>query len=154
MQPRQPNRYRAMTATPFTPGAAILGGLLIGLAVVVLAAGTGRVAGISGIAAGALGPKPAEGGHWRWAFLIGLVVGGLVYAAFVGPVRPPSGAADAWLPVLIGAGLVGFGTRMGSGCTSGHGICGLSRGSMRSLVATAVFMSTGIATVFVARHLL
>ncbi|MDF1486423.1 YeeE/YedE thiosulfate transporter family protein [Ramlibacter sp. H39-3-26] len=127
----------------------LLGGVLIGLAAWLLLAALGRVAGISGIAADALLPGAAERA-WRWAFLAGLVAAGTLAAPWLGvPAPTPQ-------PVLrlVAAGLlVGFGTVLGSGCTSGHGVCGLGRRSPRSLAATAVFMAAGIATVFVARSL-
>ena len=127
---------------------AALGGILIGLASWLLLASLGRVAGISGIASSALVPSKNEAYServWRWAFLLGLVLGGLAVAMWLQP------AAVAVRPmwVLLAAGLiVGFGTVMGSGCTSGHGVCGLGRRSRRSLVATMVFMGCGFATVF------
>ncbi|MGF6211023.1 YeeE/YedE family protein [Comamonas sp. 4034] len=137
--------------TAFTPVAALLGGALIGLAAVLLVLFNGRIAGISGIV-GSLLPPRAPGGAWRVAFLIGLLAAPWAYGLFA-PV--PATASPASWPVLVIAGLlVGFGTRLGSGCTSGHGVCGLSRLSMRSLVATLCFMAAGFATVFVARHVL
>ena len=132
----------------FTPTSALAGGALIGLAASVLLVFTGRVAGISGILDGFLRPAARDWG-WRAAFLLGLLAGGvglllLRPGSIVEPVRP--------LGTLTVAGvLVGFGSRMGSGCTSGHGVCGLSRLSLRSLVATVTFMATGIATVTVMR---
>lgn len=135
----------------FTPVAALLGGALIGLAAVLLVLFNGRIAGISGIV-GSLLPPRASGGAWRVAFVIGLLAAPWAYGLFA-PV--PATASPASWPVLVIAGLlVGFGTRLGSGCTSGHGVCGLSRLSMRSLVATLCFMAAGFATVFVARHVL
>ena len=134
----------------FTPWAALAGGALIGLAAVLLALFNGRIAGISGIV-GALLPPRRSGGAWRYAFVIGMLAAPLLYSWFA-PV-PASSSPVGW-PVLVIAGLlVGFGTRLGSGCTSGHGVCGLSRLSARSLVATLCFMATGFATVFVVRHL-
>lgn len=135
----------------FTPWTALAGGVLIGLASAMFILLNGRIAGISGILGGLL--RPARGDiAWRATFLAGLVLAPLVYglAAPVPPVQIDAGSAT-----LIGAGLlVGLGTRYGSGCTSGHGVCGISRLSPRSLVATAIFMLAGFATVFVARHLL
>ena len=123
--------------------------MLIGLASWLLLASLGRVAGISGIAAGALVPtQGAQEGEraWRWAFVAGLVAVGAVMAALL---NTPT-VATRPLPLLVVAGLlVGFGTVLGSGCTSGHGVCGLGRRSVRSLVATLVFMGAGIATVLV-----
>ncbi len=141
-----------MTIVNFTPGPALLGGILIGLASVWLLLSHGRIAGISGIFNGVLMPRKGDL-SWRWAFLIGLIAAGFLSQAWFGPVttaRP--GFSLGWL-ALSGL-LVGFGTRMGSGCTSGHGVCGLGRLSIRSLVAVMVFLATGIATTFVMRHLL
>ena len=125
------------------------GGVLIGLASWLLLASLGRVAGISGIAAGALVPSQgAQAGEraWRWAFITGLVVMGAVMATLL---AAPAVATRS-LPLLVAAGLlVGFGTVLGSGCTSGHGVCGLGRRSVRSLVATLVFMGAGVVTVLV-----
>ena len=123
----------------------LIGGVLIGLAAALMLLGAGRIAGVSGITARATGL--AEGGmsmSSAWAFLVGLPVGALVISALLDQPR----AQFASLPVLIVAGLaVGIGTRMGSGCTSGHGVCGVSRLSQRSLIATATFMAAGISTV-------
>lgn len=129
-----------------------VGGILIGLASWLLLASLGRIAGISGIAAGALVPTHgAVAGEraWRWAFVAGLVLVGAATAALLQmPVM-----ATRPLPLLIVAGLlVGFGTVTGSGCTSGHGVCGLGRRSLRSLVATMTFMGTGFATVLIAGY--
>ena len=128
---------------------ALAGGALIGLASWLLLASLGRVAGISGIASGAMVPSKNESGAtgvWRNMFLIGLVGGGALAFAVI---APPTIAARP-LPLLIGAGLlVGLGTVMGSGCTSGHGVCGLGRRSARSLVATLTFMAAGVVTVSV-----
>lgn len=136
----------------FTPVSALTGGLLIGASAALFLVLNGRVAGISGILGGLLHPARSEIG-WRLAFLAGLFVAPPVYVA-VGGALPPVDL-DASLPLLIVAGLiVGFGTRLGAGCTSGHGVCGIGRGSPRSLAATAVFMATAIATVFITRHLI
>jgi uncharacterized membrane protein YedE/YeeE len=134
----------------FTPWTALAGGLLIGLAAAAFVLLNGRLAGISGILGGLL--RPAQGDlAWRAAFLAGLVGAPLVYALFA-PL--PAVRIDAGDGALVAAGLlVGIGTRYGSGCTSGHGVCGLSRLSPRSLVATSAFMLAGFATVFVLRHL-
>ncbi|HTD07007.1 YeeE/YedE family protein [Undibacterium sp.] len=135
----------------FTPYSALLGGALIGLAVAALLFFNGRVAGISGIVGGLLRAGAGQRG-WRISFVLGLIVAPLVYQLFA--VLPESRVDASW-PVLIAAGLlVGFGTRYGSGCTSGHGVCGLSRLSPRSLAATLLFMAAGSATVYVLRHLL
>ena len=137
--------------TAFEPLPAAVGGLLIGLAAVLLMWLNGRIAGISGILGGLLAPTRGDIG-WRLAFLIGLVGSPLAFAAFAALPRPE---IDAGYGTLVAAGLlVGIGTRYGSGCTSGHGVCGISRLSPRSLVATAAFMLAGFVTVFVARHLL
>lgn len=135
----------------FTPFAALAGGLLIGLAAGMFALLNGRIAGISGVLGGLLRPVRGDTA-WRLAFVTGLVGAPLVYALFAALPKP---RIDASYGALILAGLlVGIGTRYGSGCTSGHGVCGLSRLSPRSLVATLAFMSAGFATVFVVRHLL
>ncbi len=135
----------------FTPWASLAGGMVLGLASAAFILLNGRVLGISGIVGGLL--KPLKGDVvWRLAFVAGLLVAPTVWALFAAPVVP---RIDATWPVLILAGLlVGWGTRYGSGCTSGHGVCGLSRLSPRSLVATLAFMGAGFATVAVARHLL
>jgi uncharacterized membrane protein YedE/YeeE len=135
----------------FTPWSALLGGMLIGLAAALFALLNGRIAGISGVLGGLLKPVRGDVG-WRAAFVLGLVVAPLVYALFK---ALPAVQIEAGYGALIIAGLlVGVGTRYGSGCTSGHGVCGLSRLSPRSLMATATFMAAGFATVFVLRHLL
>ncbi len=130
-------------------GQALVGGMLIGLASVLLYIGLGRIAGISGISSEALMGAPGSG--WRWAFLTGLVLGGAVFAHGLG-----IGPMVLRSPVLlIAAGLlVGWGTVYGSGCTSGHGVCGLARGSLRSLVAVLTFMGSGALTVYITRHVL
>ena len=135
----------------FTPASAAVGGAIIGLAAGMLLLLNGRVAGVSGIAGGLLRPSPGNVA-WRLAFLAGLVAAPLCYAL----VRPLPGIAfDISLPVVALAGfVVGIGTRYGGGCTSGHGICGISRLSQRSLVATACFVGAGMATAFVLRHVL
>lgn len=135
----------------FSPWQALAGGALIGLAATLLALANGRVAGISGILGGLLGRWPADA-SWRVAFLAGLVASPLAYAAFA---ALPEIVIEARYPVLVVAGLlVGIGTRYAAGCTSGHGVCGLSRLSPRSLAATLAFMGAGFSTVYVARHLL
>jgi uncharacterized protein len=134
----------------FTPWSALAGGLLIGLAAAMFALFNGRIAGISGILGGLL--RPVRGDMaWRAAFIAGLVGAPLAYAIFS---TLPAVKIEAGNGALVIAGLlVGIGTRYGSGCTSGHGVCGLSRLSLRSLVATAAFMGAGFAVVFVVRHL-
>jgi uncharacterized membrane protein YedE/YeeE len=135
----------------FTPIASLLGGVLIGAAAALLLLATGRVAGISGIAAGLLSPG-AGARTWRGLFLGGLIVGAFVANRLgFGPLPE---IAASWPLITIGGLLVGFGTRLGGGCTSGHGVCGLARLSSRSLAATATFMGAGIATVFVLRQVL
>jgi len=137
--------------TAFTPGSAIAGGLLFGLGAAILVLGHGRVAGISGILGSLLRPRRGDIA-WRIAFLAGLVGAPLVYALFH---AVPTATIEASPALLIGAGLlVGIGTRYASGCTSGHGVCGLSRLSPRSLVATLTFMVAGFTTVYVLRHAL
>jgi hypothetical protein len=134
----------------FTPFSALLGGVLIGVASGAFALLKGRVAGISGIVGGLLGP-PARGDRgWRLAFVLGLLLAPAVYGVFA--TLPPV-QVDASMGTLIVAGLlVGLGTRIGSGCTSGHGVCGLSRLSPRALVATLTFMAAGFVTVALVRH--
>jgi uncharacterized membrane protein YedE/YeeE len=135
----------------FTPLSALIGGTLIGLAAVVLWVMDGRVAGISGIVGGIVNPIDGDTG-WRISFLLGLIVAPLAYSAASGGL--PSVTISSSLPLLaVGGLLVGFGTRLGGGCTSGHGVCGVARLSPRSLVATLVFMAGGFATTFLARHL-
>lgn len=135
----------------FTPFAALAGGVLIGIAAAMFVLLNGRIAGISGVLAGLLRPSRGDVA-WRVAFLLGLVGAPSVYVLLAVLPRPQ---IDAGYGALVLAGLlVGLGTRYGSGCTSGHGVCGLSRLSPRSLVATIAFMGAGFATVFVTRHLL
>ena len=135
----------------FTPWASLAGGVLLGLASALFILLSGRMLGISGILGGLIRPRRGDAG-WRIAFIAGLLVAPAVWALFAQPVVPRIEAGPA---LLVVAGLlVGWGTRYGSGCTSGHGVCGLSRLSPRSLVATLAFMGAGFATVFIARHLL
>ncbi len=139
--------------THFTPVASLAGGALIGLAAVLRMLFEGRIAGISGIVSRLLPPEGDGQTPGRLAFVMGLIVAPLAYAAVAGVWPVPQVAAT--MPILIVAGLlVGFGSVWGNGCTSGHGICGLSRLSPRSAVAVATFMTMAIATVFVARHVL
>ncbi|CAO4134788.1 YeeE/YedE family protein [Methylorubrum extorquens] len=136
----------------FTPLSATLGGVMIGAAAALFLLLNGRIAGISGILGGLLAPPSGQTG-WRAAFLAGLVLAPLVYVGLGGSL--PSVTVDASFPLLVVAGLlVGFGARLGAGCTSGHGVCGIGRGSPRSLAATGTFMAVAILTVFVTRHLL
>lgn len=134
----------------FTPWSALAGGVLIGIAAAMFVLLNGRIAGISGVIGGLLRPVTGDVA-WRAAFVIGLIGAPLVYGMLA---ALPVLRIDASFGALIGAGfLVGVGTRYGSGCTSGHGVCGLARLSPRSLVATAAFMAAGFATVFVTRHM-
>ena len=135
--------------THFTPWTSLIGGVAIGIAAAMLLLLNGRIAGISGIVGGLL--LPARGDiAWRFAFVAGLL---FAPAAYRLAERLPEPTIDASYPLLLLAGLlVGVGTRYGAGCTSGHGVCGLSRLSPRSLAATAAFMAAGFVTVFVARH--
>ena len=133
----------------FTPGSALAGGALIGLAAALLILGLGRVMGAAGIVGGALEVRDADA-PWRWALIAGLVLSPFLARA-LWSVAPPVFAAHGLALVASGL-LVGFGARLGSGCTSGHGVCGLARLSPRSFVATGIFMATAFATVFVVRH--
>ena len=136
----------------FDPISSLAGGVLIGIAAGVLWVFNGRLAGISGIFGDALGIRLPEIG-WRWMFVAGLIAGGVVMVV-IEPGYFPRGVQGA-VPVAIAGGLlVGIGTRMGSGCTSGHGVCGIARVSPRSIAATLIFMATGGITVFVTNHLL
>ena len=133
----------------FTPWSSLFGGMLIGLAAALFVLLNGRIAGISGVLGGLLTPVRGDV-MWRVAFVGGIVVAPLAYSLFL--TLPPV-QIDANYAALVAAGLlVGVGTRYGAGCTSGHGVCGLSRLSLRSLAATAMFMGAGFATVFVLRH--
>ena len=135
----------------FTPWASLAGGVLIGVAAAMFLLLNGRIAGISGILGGLLRPVGGDIA-WRVAFLGGLLVAPALYALAA---RYPSPTIEAGYPLLVLAGLlVGAGTRYGSGCTSGHGVCGLSRLSPRSLAATVAFMAAGFATVFIVRHVI
>jgi uncharacterized membrane protein YedE/YeeE len=134
----------------FTPGSGFFGGVIIGLAATLLLLANGRIAGISGIVGGLLAPISQETG-WRLLFVIGLWIGALVFMfAHGAPVSVTIGAS--WPTLLIAGLLVGFGTRLGSGCTSGHAVCGIARFSKRSIIATVVFMGSAIVTVFLVRH--
>lgn len=129
----------------------LFGGALIGLSATLLLAFNGRIAGISGMVNGAMTFQASEA--WRWLFLGGMVSGGLLYEYVFAPQPTPVYPLSPWT-MIIGGFLVGFGTRMGNGCTSGHGVCGLGRLSGRSLVAVLTFMTTGFLTVFITRHVL
>jgi uncharacterized protein len=134
----------------FTPISGLIGGLLIGLAVALTMLLNGRMAGISGIVGGLVNPKAGDRG-WRAAFVMGLPLGALAYILVAG--GPTQVNVLASPPaILVGGLLVGFGTRMGSGCTSGHGLCGLALLSWRSAVATAVFFGVAMLTVFLTGH--
>lgn len=138
--------------TPFTPWASLFGGVLIGLSAIMVMGLFGRIAGISGITRGAIGLAGASGEGWRLAFIAGLLAAPLAVLVLGGTVAQTVPAN------LVGMGiaglLVGAGTSIGSGCTSGHGVCGLARLSVRSLAAVLAFMASGFVTVFVLRHVL
>lgn len=138
--------------TTFTPIMAAAGGILVGLAAVLLLLADGRIAGISGIIGGLLAPQAGDVG-WRVAFLAGLLLAPILWRASAGE-APPVTVTPSPTLLVIGGLPVGYGARLGSGCTSGHGVCGLARLSPRSIVATAVFLASAIATVFVTRHLI
>ena len=136
----------------FTPVSGLIGGMLIGLAAALLLLLNGRISGISGIVGGLLTPKSSEVG-WRVVFLVGLLLGAFGYVLVTGGALPVR--LQASMPILIVAGLlVGFGTRFGSGCTSGHGLCGIGRLSKRSIVASVVFFGVAMVTVFLTRHVI
>ncbi len=137
--------------TSFTPWTALSGGVLIGVAAAILIIFNGRIAGISGILGGLLVPQKKET-LWRAAFILGIVATPFIWSSVA---TLPAIQIDAGYPSLIAAGLlVGIGTRYGSGCTSGHGVCGISRFSLRSLVATLTFMFAGFLAVYIVRHLI
>jgi hypothetical protein len=129
----------------------LIGGLLIGASAVALLYFLGRIAGIAGIVWGAVSAQPDNA--WRWLFIVGLLAGPLAYH-FLAGVPNPAPSPLPWWQAVAGGLLVGIGVRLGSGCTSGHGVCGIGRLSPRSLVATLTFMATGIITVYVIRHAL
>jgi uncharacterized membrane protein YedE/YeeE len=134
----------------FTPVSAAIGGGLIGLSAVLLMLLTGRIAGISGIFGGLLDFR-SEDKVWRIAFIAGLILAPLV-AGLIGFAMPSPKLPGSWTVIIAAGTLVGFGTRLGGGCTSGHGICGVARLSVRSIAATVIFMLAAIATVAVTRH--
>jgi uncharacterized protein len=139
--------------THFTPWMSLAGGVLLGVASAVFILVNGRILGISGIVGGLLGPRPGDAG-WRVAFLLGMLAAPATFLLLAPAGSLPAPRIDAGYGALVAAGLlVGFGTQYGSGCTSGHGVCGLSRLSPRSLVATLAFMGMGFLTVFLVRHL-
>ena len=135
----------------FTPWSALGGGIMLGLASALFILINGRILGVSGIVGGLLRLRPQDVG-WRLSFLLGLLLAPLLYLLLAGPI--PARIDAGWATVVVAGLLVGFGTRYGSGCTSGHGVCGLSRLSARSLVATLAYMGAGFATVFLMRHVL
>jgi uncharacterized membrane protein YedE/YeeE len=139
----------ALDLAHFTPLASLSGGLMIGGAAALMILGAGRILGAAGLYAGAV-LAPSE--TWRWWWLAGLVVAPLI-AKLIWTIPPPVFAGTTTTLAMSGL-LVGFGARLGSGCTSGHGVCGLSRLSPRSLAATSIFMATGFLVVFVVRHLI
>ncbi|HGN0214508.1 TPA: YeeE/YedE family protein [Proteus mirabilis] len=135
----------------FTPWSSALGGLLIGLAAAILLLFNGRIAGISGILGGVLTTNQ-QGNGWRWAFLLGMLITPTLFYLFNKPLTPIIDVSP-WQLIIAGV-LVGAGTRLGNGCTSGHGICGLARLSRRSIVAVLVFMVTAFVTVYIQRHVI
>lgn len=134
-----------MSIAEFSWVPAIIGGVLIGIAVVVMMAMLGKVAGVSGIASSLLRPFSAQ--SWQWAFVLGLLFSGFIVDTLFSPLQIEIEASTTFL--LVAGLLVGFGSRLANGCTSGHGVCGLARLSARSIVATLVFMSTAALTVFI-----
>ena len=129
----------------------LLGGLLIGASATAMLLFLGRITGISGIVWGAVSGQAEN--SWRWLFIVGLVLGPLLYHTLSATPYPAASPLQ-WWHAVIGGLLVGFGVKLGAGCTSGHGVCGIGRLSSRSLIATMTFMATGIATVYITRHLL
>jgi uncharacterized protein len=142
-----------MAITEFTPYAGALGGVLIGLAAVILMASAGRIMGATGIFRGLLTTNFDEAFRWRLVFIFGLLIGTAWTGLFTGAAHSISFVANNYV-IVIGGVLVGAGTTLGNGCTSGHGICGIARFSKRSVVATCVFMAVAIITVFIVRHIL
>lgn len=138
--------------TEFTPLAGLAGGVLIGLAAVLLMGGLGRIAGISGIFSGLLTAMPDSDASWRAVFIAGLILGSLAVVALGGFDRDSFWFPPSLLIMAAGGLLVGVGTRLGGGCTSGHGVCGLARLSGRSMTATVTFLVVAIIVVFVTRH--
>ncbi len=137
--------------TEFTPWMSLAGGVLIGLAATILMAFNGRIAGMTGIMSGVIPPLSADWA-WRAAFLAGAVIAPMIYVALGGVV--PFSAPISTMAMIVGGLIVGVGVSYGSGCTSGHGVCGIARFSPRSIVATIVFMLAAFATVFVIRHVI
>jgi uncharacterized membrane protein YedE/YeeE len=138
--------------TEFTPLHALTGGLLIGSAATLLLWLNGRIAGVTGMITGLL-VKPSASQLWRLLFLVGLVLGTAVYGLFAAQPTPVRQGFPVWLLIVAGL-LTGYGTAQANGCTSGHGVCGLARFSLRSLVATATFLGVAIVTTYLARHVL
>ncbi|CAM3663223.1 YeeE/YedE family protein [Polynucleobacter antarcticus] len=138
--------------TAFTPGPSLFGGVLLGIAAILYVLLHGRILGISGIVSGLLTPKVRDW-QWRLTLVLGMLSAPF-WAAFFFNLHAVQVIDADWLAIILAGLLVGFGSQYGSGCTSGHGICGLSRLSPRSLVATLSFMSAGFVTVFIIRHLL
>ena len=141
------------TITPFTPVASTIGGMLIGLSAVLLMLFSGRIAGISGILARIFPPYRDTNAASAVTFLLGLMAAPLFYSTVIGESVTQTVSTNAGVMAVAGL-LVGFGTVYGGGCTSGHGVCGVARLTRRSLVATAIFMATGFATIFVVRHVI
>lgn len=137
----------------FTPYLSLAGGALIGISASILMYLNGRIAGISGIVAGVFSASSITEKAWRLAFVIGLIIGGAIYMHFFPITIAPREFMSTEL-LIVGGLVIGFGTAMGSGCTSGHGICGISRFSLRSLVATATFLLSGIVTVYVFKQII
>ena len=136
----------------FTPIQSLLGGMMIGLAALALMAVQGKIAGISGILSGGL-LGSSDGRGWRLGFLAGLIAAVPLWVFATGSM-PQITMSPSWLVLVLGGLLVGFGTRFGSGCTSGHGVCGIGRLSKRSIVATCLFMGSAVVTTFITRHLI
>jgi uncharacterized protein len=145
-------KQEALQVTNFTPVSALIGGLLIGVAASAMLLFNGKVAGISGIIAGVLRPTKADT-LWRACFIAGLIVGGLILRGLL-PSAFDFGTVRSLGALTLAGLLVGFGTRLGNGCTSGHGVCGVARLSVRSIAATATFMATGAAVVYIVNRLL
>jgi uncharacterized membrane protein YedE/YeeE len=143
---------RGNVMADFTPVSAAIGGALIGLAATLLVLLTGRIAGISGIFGGFLGPGIDDKG-WRIAFVAGLIMAPLI-AGWIGYAMPSPEMPASWIVISAAGLMVGFGTRLGGGCTSGHGVCGIAQLSVRSMTATAIFMVTAIVVVALTRHVL
>jgi len=136
----------------FTPISSLIGGSIIGISAVLLMGLIGRIAGISGIFSGIIFGNTNDK-IWRVLFVLGLILGPMIYT-FISGVQPDFDITSNWILIVTGGLLVGFGTRLGSGCTSGHGVCGLSRFSFRSMIAVVVFIAAGVATVAITRSVL